>query len=90
MDRLSSVGYLVLLLAVISHVKTEREITLDDPPHLWPGHMEPFGSKQITVEVEELDAWPSPKGKLQYYQNVFFLSPSLFRTLNIRRDSKKL
>ena len=40
-----------------------EELRLKDPK-LWPGHMEPFGSKQTTVDVDTIDYWPNPAGLL--------------------------
>ena len=40
-------------------------------PSLWPGHLEPFGSKQTTVEVETIDHWPEPIGLFIVF--IFFL-----------------
>ena len=34
----------------------------DNDPSLWPGHMEPFGSKQVAEDLEVLTEWPSAKG----------------------------
>lgn len=46
-----------------------QELRLKDPA-LWPGHLEPFGSKQTTVDVDTIDYWPKPAGLLI---NLIFL-----------------
>ena len=33
-----------------------------DDPSKWPGHLEPFGSKQKTVPVDQIYYWPSAAG----------------------------
>lgn len=38
--------------------------SVDDDPSLWPGHLEPFGSKQKVVDVDVLEEYPLPQSKL--------------------------
>ena len=56
----------LLIIAYFSYLKIciayKSEVTVDDHPSLWPGHLEPLGSKQNVVEIESTHAWPSPTG----------------------------
>lgn len=61
------VGVLCLCAAV-------HNIPIDDPSD-WPGHLEPFGSKQNTVDIEDvLYDWPSPNGKGISISSIFILN----------------
>jgi len=58
---------LLLVVNILSCYGYKSEITLDDHPSLWPGHLEPIGSKQKTVNVEEITEWPSPNDFFENY-----------------------
>jgi len=58
---------LLLVVNILSCYGYMSEITLDDHPSLWPGHLEPIGSKQKTVNVEEITEWPSPTDFFENY-----------------------
>ena len=50
------------LLALTYFVNAILGIPLDDPSK-WPGHLEPFGSKQNIVQIKDvLYQWPLPEG----------------------------
>lgn len=51
-----------VIIFLLSCVHNGVGIPIDDPS-TWPGHLEPFGYKQKTVDIETLYSWPSPKGK---------------------------
>lgn len=37
------------------------EVTLQDDPSLWPGHLEPLAAKSKKTSVETLDTFPTPE-----------------------------
>ena len=57
-------GIVVLIITVTLNISLS--IPVDDPTN-WPGHLEPFGSKQKTVDIDKHYFWPSPKGKYVVY-----------------------
>lgn len=72
--------YLLLTLSmvmfIVSITCTDREELLKQSPDKWPGHLEPFGSKQRTVEVPSINEWPEPIGKFfsRYFNsNTFYM-----------------
>lgn len=68
--------------------KYNLEQLLQQDPTLWPGHMEPFGSKQKTVEVPILDEWPEPVEFFKKY--VEKNRPVAFKGLAKRSPAFKL
>jgi len=54
--------FFILVALVCRSVNGNLDELLLKDPSLWPGHMEPFGSKQKTVDVEILEEWPEPTG----------------------------
>ena len=53
-------------LAATTDTSAREELLLQDPS-LWPGHLEPIGSKQPTEAVEELSEWPEPETFFKEY-----------------------
>lgn len=35
---------------------------IDEDPSLWPGHLQQFGTGQNSVNVDEINQWPTPEG----------------------------
>ena len=62
----SSISFLITLTMLQVNLASEQQvdITLNDDPSLFPGHMEPLGSKQPRTEIKELTQYPSPTGLL--------------------------
>lgn len=55
-----------VIIFLLSCVHNGVGIPIDDPS-TWPGHLEPFGYKQKTVDIETLYSWPSPKEFFKEY-----------------------
>jgi len=59
--------HLLLVVVLITPVHNTADnnpshpISLDDDPSLFPGHLEPLGSKQPKKDIEVLTAYPSPQ-----------------------------
>ena len=47
-------------------------IPIDDPS-AWPGHLETFGSKQKTVNIDIHYEWPSPEGESLFFTISIFI-----------------
>lgn len=63
-------------------------VTIDDDPSLWPGHLQPFGTSQNFIKVEEAQHWPSPA---EFFENFVDKSrPILFKGLAKRSPAFKL
>ena len=56
--------FTILLSGIIVTSSSQAEVSLNDDPSLFPGHMEPLGAKQPRVEIEVLSGYPSPQGEL--------------------------
>ena len=50
----------LFLITLISQAQSIYEDLLEKDPSLWPGHLEPFGSKQKIIEVDRINYWPDP------------------------------
>ena len=49
-------------------------IPVDDPSN-WPGHLEPFGSKQNVVQIQDIEYdWPSPAGEVYFFKACFVMN----------------
>lgn len=55
--------FIFLLVSNVLLIFGDESDLLSQDPSLWPGHMEPFGSKQKTVQVEQVKDWPDPTCK---------------------------
>ncbi|XP_057307758.1 uncharacterized protein LOC130645700 [Hydractinia symbiolongicarpus] len=50
-----------------AHGSDIHQVSLNDDPSLFPGHLEPLGSKQPQVEIETLTEYPSEKDFFKHY-----------------------
>lgn len=54
--------YCCTILFISHHLAELLEVSLDDDPSLFPGHLEPLGAKQNKEQIETLTEYPSPQG----------------------------
>ena len=58
------VSWLVVVSLILTIVlKCNGEVSLSDDPSLFPGHLEPIGSKRPMWPIETVDEYPSPQGE---------------------------
>ena len=67
----------LLTLLVVGSCSITAEVSLDDDPSLWPGHLEPLAAKSKKSSVETLDTFPPPEVFFKEY--VSKLKPLLIR-----------
>ena len=65
--------YKLLSLILTFFINTILSIPLEDPSK-WPGHLEPFGSKQNIFQIKDVSyEWPLPAGMICLYVECFYL-----------------
>lgn len=80
--------FIFLLVSNVLLIFGDESDLLSQDPSLWPGHMEPFGSKQKTVQVEQVKDWPDPTSFFKEY--VDGNKPVLFKGLAKRSPAYEL
>ena len=63
-----------LILAIV--LKCNGEVSLSDDPSLFPGHLEPIGSKRPMWPIETVDEYPSPHGETGLFYCSYLLLSS--------------
>ncbi|XP_066914737.1 bifunctional peptidase and (3S)-lysyl hydroxylase Jmjd7-like [Clytia hemisphaerica] len=81
-------GLVCWCLTIQLLVATSLDELRQQDPTLWPGHLQPFGAKQTTVEVEQIDYWPEPIDFFKEY--VEKNRPVVFKGLAKRSPAYKL
>lgn len=60
---------LISFCFIIQAPKCQAEVSLADDPGLFPGHLEPLGSKRPQHGVATLEEFPDPEGNRLIYNH---------------------